>query len=108
MIIFFILTISLLLNFYLLKKLRSFLSEIKSLQVTHGKVLEQFIPFLKNYPYDKKNFRFIGSPIDGIQFNDDEIIFIEFKTGRSKLSKKQRKIKEIINKKRVRFLELEV
>ena len=80
---------------------------MKSLQIIHGKSLEQFIPFLKSYPYDKKNFRFIGSPIDGIQFNEDEIVFVEFKTGKSKLSEKQRKIKEIINKKRVKFLELE-
>ncbi len=102
-----IIVLSVSLNFYLIKKLWKIVKEMRSMKVLHGKSLEQFIPFLKNYPYDKRNFRFIGSPIDGIQFNDDEIIFIEFKTGRSKLSEKQRKIKKIINKGRVRFLELE-
>lgn len=76
------------------------------MEVIHGKSLEQFIPLLKSYPYDRKNFRFIGSPIDGIQFNDNEIVFVEFKTGRSSLTKKQRRIKDLIKKKKVKFSEL--
>jgi len=66
---------------------------------------EQFMPFLKDFPYDPTNFRFIGSPIDGIQFNEDKIIFIEFKTANSGLSARQKQIAETIWQKKVEFEE---
>jgi len=88
-----------------LKKIRELEFEKSSILVKHGKAIEQFFPFLENYPYNKNNFRFIGSPIDGIQFENDKIIFIEFKTRNSKLSKNQKRIKEIIEKKNVYFEE---
>jgi len=88
-----------------LKKIRELEFEKSSILVKHGKAIEQFFPFLENYPYNKNNFRFIGSPIDGIQFEDDKIIFIEFKTSNSKLSENQKRIKEIIEKKNVYFEE---
>ena len=66
---------------------------------------EQFMPFLKDYPYDPQNFRFIGSPIDGIQFEDDKIILIEFKTSNSQLTDRQKKIAELIWQKKVEFEE---
>ncbi len=66
---------------------------------------EQFMPFLADYPYDPSNFRFIGTPIDGIQFNDDRIILIEFKTGNSQLTSKQQKIAELIRKGKISFEE---
>ena len=46
---------------------------------------EQFMPFVHNYPWDPGRFRFIGSPIDGIQFEEDRVIIVEFKTGSSTL-----------------------
>jgi len=88
-----------------LKKIRELEFEKSSILVKHGKAIEQFFPFLESYPYNKNNFRFIGSPIDGIQFENDKIIFIEFKTSNSKLSENQKKIKEIIEKKNVYFEE---
>ena len=30
--------------------------------------------------------RFLGAPIDGVQFEDDRVILVEFKSGRSRLS----------------------
>jgi predicted Holliday junction resolvase-like endonuclease len=69
---------------------------------------EQFLPFLNNYPYSPSNFRFIGNPIDGLQFEDDKIVFVEFKTNKSNLSKKQEKIKELVDKKKVEFLEVRI
>lgn len=72
-----------------------------SLSSKYGKMTEQFMPFLKDYPYDPQNFRFIGSPIDGIQFDDDKIVFIEFKTNTSRLSERQRHIAELVFQKRV-------
>ena len=77
----------------------------KSLSSRYGKLTEQFLPFLKDYPYNPESFRFIGSPIDGIQFEDDKIIFIEFKTANSKLSENQKRLAELIWQKRVEFEE---
>ncbi|MEM7816327.1 MAG: Holliday junction resolvase-like protein [Candidatus Aenigmatarchaeota archaeon] len=99
-----------LLSLYLraLEKIKEITSEKQSILVKHGKALEQFIPFIESYPFDKTRFRFIGSPIDGIQFEDDKIIFVEFKTGDAKLTEEQKKIKELIENKRVEFLEFRV
>jgi len=80
----------------------------KSQSVRYGKMTENFMPFLENYPYDYHNFRFLGNPIDGIQFNDNNIVFVEFKTGNSKLSEKQKKIKELVENKRIRFDEFRI
>lgn len=76
-----------------------------SLSSRYGKMTEQFMPFLKDYPYDPQNFRFLGTPIDGIQFEDDKIIFMEFKAADSKLSPRQRQIAELVWQKKVEFEE---
>ena len=77
----------------------------RSLSVKYGKMSEQFFPFLDTYPYDKQNFRFLGSPIDGIQFEKDKIIFIEFKANTSKLTDKEKEIRWLIKNKKVQFEE---
>ena len=79
-----------------------------SLSSRYGKMTEQFMPFLKNYPYLPENFRFLGTPIDGIQFEDDKIVFVEFKTADSKLSSRQRQIAEQVFQKRVEFKEFKI
>lgn len=79
-----------------------------SLSTKYGKMTEQFMPFLKNYPYDSQMFRFIGTPIDGIQFNENEIIFMEFKSATSQLSLRQKQIRDIINNKRIKFEEIRI
>lgn len=76
-----------------------------SLSSKYGKMSEQFMPFLKDYPYDPQKFRFLGSPIDGVQFEDNKIIFIEFKTAGSQMSNFQRQIAENVWQKRVEFEE---
>ena len=55
-----------------------------------------------------KNFRFIGNPIDGIQFEEDGIVFVEIKTGRSRLSKPQKGIRNLINEGKVSFIEFRI
>ena len=79
-----------------------------SLSTKYGKMTEQFMPFLKNYPYNPNDFRFIGTPIDGIQFNEDEIILVEFKTSTSSLSYKQKSIKEIVKSGKIKFEEYKI
>ena len=80
----------------------------QSLSTKYGKMSEQFMPFLEAYPYDKNNFRFIGSPIDGVQFEDDRIVFIEFKTSSSTMTTKQRTIRNLINDKKIEFKEFRI
>jgi predicted Holliday junction resolvase-like endonuclease len=95
-------------NYVLKNEINDILGKKQSLSTKYGKMSEQFMPFLKNYPYDEHNFRFIGNPIDGVQFENDKIVFIEFKTANSKLSSKQREIKDIIDKKLVFFKEFNI
>ena len=66
------------------------------------------MPFMEDFPYDSSNFRFLGTPIDGIQFEDDKIVFVEFKTANSKMTEKQKKIKEFVDKKKIVFEEIRI
>ena len=76
----------------------------KSSEVRLGKTVENVAPFFDKWPYDSGNFRFLGNPIDGISFNDDEIVFVEIKTGMSRLSKNQTKVKSLIKDGKVKFI----
>jgi predicted Holliday junction resolvase-like endonuclease len=84
----------------------------RSLAVTVGKVTEHFIPYLPDFSYNPKDARFIGSPIDFIVFdglNDGtvkNIVFIEFKTGDSVLSAREKWIRDAIQSGRVLWKEL--
>jgi predicted Holliday junction resolvase-like endonuclease len=75
----------------------------RSQSIRYGKLTEQFMPFLESYPYDPHDFRFLGTPIDGVQFTEDAIILVEFKAAGSQLSQRQRTIKRIIEEGTVRF-----
>jgi len=79
-----------------------------SLSTKYGKMTEQFIPFMKDYPYNENNFRFIGTPIDGVQFEDDKIVFMEFKIGSSNLTERQKKIRDLVKKRKVDFKEIRI
>lgn len=72
-------------------------------EVRVGKIGENMAPFLEDWPYDPNTFRFLGNPVDGIQFCDDEIIFVEIKTGKSRLSKGQRNLRDLVQAGKVRF-----
>lgn len=85
------------------QKHKKLLHQKKSSEVRLGKIGENLAPFTEYWPWDPNNFRFIGSPIDGIQFKDDEIIFVEIKTGKSRLSKYQTKCKELVEAGKIRF-----
>lgn len=78
-----------------------------SISVKHGKLLEHFIPWIKKiFPYNPERFRFIGNPIDGILFDEDKIVFMEFKTGKSRLNDSQKKIKYLVKNKKVEWKEI--
>ena len=78
----------------------------QSLSTKYGRMTEQFMPLLALYPHDEQNFRFIGSPVDGVQFNDDGVVFIEFKSAGAALSPQQKHIKRLVGEKKVTFEEI--
>lgn len=82
----------------------------RSYSVILGQVTEHLIPFHTKFPFNPKDARFIGSPIDLIVFDglSDEldqltIYFVEIKTGKSYLSSKQKKIKDAVEKYRIKW-----
>jgi predicted Holliday junction resolvase-like endonuclease len=82
----------------------------RSYSVILGQVTEHLIPFHTKFPFNPKDSRFIGSPIDLIVFDgvSDEldevtIYFVEIKTGRGYLSSKQKKIKDAVDNNRVKW-----
>ena len=77
------------------------LSQKKSSEVRLGQISEQIAPFLKGFSYDPRNTKFLGQPIDLISFEQDKVVFIEVKTGKSQLSQKQKNIKSLIEKGKV-------
>ena len=83
-------------------------SSKQSLSTKYGRLTEQFMPFMKDYPFDSHNFRFLGTPVDGVQFNDDGIVFVEFKSGDSRLTARQKGIKDLVLNKKVDFREFRV
>jgi predicted Holliday junction resolvase-like endonuclease len=80
-----------------------FVSKRKSQEVRLGAIAETLTPFLAGFPYNPKNLRALGSPIDYVAFEEDEIVFIEVKSGDSATSKKQKNIKRIVEEGNVRF-----
>ncbi|GAB2848222.1 Holliday junction resolvase-like protein [Hymenobacter ruber] len=86
----------------------------RSQSVILGKVTEHLIPFHQNFPFNPKEARFIGSPIDMIVFegieNEDvvNIHILEIKTGKSTLSKRQKLIRDAVENGRVTWRELNV
>lgn len=101
-----------LLCFFLYQKaalLENNVSELKtakqSQSTKYGKLAEQWIPFMDSFPYNPQNFRFIGSPIDGVAFEEDCVYFCEFKFSGSGLSEKERKIKKLVEEGKVKWIE---
>jgi len=71
-------------------------SRQRSLSTTYGNITEQWFPLMEAYPYDPQGFRFLGSPVDGVQFEEDRIVFVEFKANKSRLSEKQKRLKQLV------------
>jgi predicted Holliday junction resolvase-like endonuclease len=68
----------------------------RSLSASYGRITEQWFPLMERYPYDSANFRFLGTPIDGVQFEEDKIVFVEFKSRNAELSTTQRRLKQLV------------
>jgi len=85
-------------------KLNKTVHQKKSSEVRLGKIGENLAPFTEGWPWDPNNFRFLGSPIDGIQFTQDMIYLVEIKTGKARLSKYQTKCKELVTSGKITFV----
>ena len=91
------------------RKLRDAAGMLQGARVDRGLIAEQFAPFTKKFGelgWDLQEFKFLGRPVDGVQFQDDEVIIVEFKTGAAQLNPKQRNIKRLIAEGKVRFEEI--
>ena len=81
----------------------------RSFDVKKGKFVEQLAPYLKNFPYNPQDARFMGNPVDFIVFDglsegrDVDIVFVEVKSGKANLNENERRVKEAIEKKRVKY-----
>lgn len=87
----------------------------RSQAVVSGKATEHLVPLLPSFPFDPKDARFLGSPVDLVVFDglseDDlrEIVFVEVKTGASAaLSTRERRIRDAVADGRVRFEEVRI
>jgi predicted Holliday junction resolvase-like endonuclease len=74
-----------------------------SADVKMGQKSENLLPFLSSFPYKDDEIRGLFNPIDLIVFREDEVVFVEVKSGQSQLSEKQRQIRDNIKAGRVRF-----
>lgn len=84
------------------------LSQKKSGEVRLGHIAETLAPFLDQFDFDPENCCFMGRPIDYISFGDDEITFIEVKSGNAQLSAKQRHIRDLVNQKLISWKEVRI
>lgn len=85
---------------------------VKQSRAVHlGGIAEQIAPLLPGFPYNPKDCRWAGQPIDMIVFDgleggvDISVVFLEIKTGKSQRNKHQRRVKSAVEAGRVRFAE---
>lgn len=84
----------------------------KSGAVLKGQAAEQLAPLTGEFPYLPADARFLGSPIDYLIFEglsegqEVEVVFLEVKTGGSKLSARERRVREAVENGRCRWQEL--
>jgi predicted Holliday junction resolvase-like endonuclease len=75
-----------------------------------GQLAEQFVPFLPQFRYNRRDAHFLGKPVDFVVFDGlcddgiDQIVFVEIKSGKKKsLDRRQRHIRDCIADRRISF-----
>jgi predicted Holliday junction resolvase-like endonuclease len=77
-------------------------------------VHEQLIPYLPDFPYNPKDVRFLGSPVDLVVFDGlaegrmRRVVFVEVKTGAAGLTARERSVREVVHARSVEWAELRV
>ncbi len=84
----------------------------RSRAVISGQVHEQLLPYLPDFPFDPKDVRFLGAPVDLIVFDGmnagelREIILVEVKTGGSTLTPRERQIRDAVKRGAISWQEM--
>lgn len=87
---------------------------VKSRQIIGGTFSEQLAPFLPDFPFDPTEARFIGKPVDFVVFRGlaagavEELVFVEVKSGKSRLNRNESSIRHAVAAGRVSFFEYRV
>src|SRR3989344_1076999 len=93
----------------LIKRIKNIAEKIPILtkSVNIGKNFEKILPTMKDFKLDLPDCRFMNDPIDLITFNGlakgkvNSINFIEVKSGKARLNKHQKSVKDAIENKKV-------
>lgn len=86
----------------------------RSQSVVIGKVSEHLLPYVAEFPFNPRDARFIGSPIDIVVFDgaDDgcieQVVFLEIKTSTSALNARQKQVRQAVESGRVAWREMRV
>jgi predicted Holliday junction resolvase-like endonuclease len=85
---------------------------LRSQAVTLGKVQEQLVPFFPAFPFNPKDARFLGSPVDFVVFDGlsdgavTRVVLVEVKTGASQLTTRERQVRDAVQAHCVEWLEM--
>jgi predicted Holliday junction resolvase-like endonuclease len=91
------------------KKLTTEKAIITTRSVNIGKNLEKILPIMEDFKWQLPDCRFLGDPIDLLIFNGlsvnniESISFIEVKSGKARLNKHQKLVKEAVEDNRVKY-----
>ena len=86
----------------------------KSSAINWGMTIENFVPFMDEFPVKPEEAIFMGKPIDYVSFSDTHdpekcaVHIIEVKSGKSQLLKHQRHIRDAVKAGRVHWHEVRV
>jgi predicted Holliday junction resolvase-like endonuclease len=108
--------------FFYIKKYKSIKTELKiaveernkimfqkkQSEIVTGQVAEKLAPFLKDFKHDPQHVQFLGNPVDYIAFEEKGVTLIEIKSANSRLTQKQKNIKEQIKNKKIFWEEIRI
>ena len=86
----------------------------RSQAVVTGKVTEHLAPYMAEFPYDPRDARFLGTPVDLVVFDGmsegalREIVFLEIKSRKAELSTRERRVRDAVLERRVTWREFRV
>ena len=89
------------------KQLATERATITTTAVNIGKSLEKVLPSMDDFRWELPDCRFLGDPIDLVTFNGccqnkiESISFIEVKSGKARLNKNQRRVRDAVQDKKV-------
>jgi predicted Holliday junction resolvase-like endonuclease len=84
----------------------------QSRAITRGQIYEQLVPYLPEFAFNPKDAQFLGKPVDFVVFDGlDEgevrrVVFVEVKTGASKLTSRERLVRDAVRAGRVEWTEI--